>query len=73
VLGKKRKHPSDGPFVESPLASKRVKRLPDGSESVKEEPKPKKKAPKKPVVFKAGKWNPDTVLVENEIEKCGNH
>ena len=25
-----------------------------------------------PTVFKAGKWNPETELVEEEIEKCGN-
>ena len=31
-----------------------------------------KKIPKKPVVFKVGKWNPDTELVDEEIEKCGN-
>ena len=30
-----------------------------------------KKAPKRPIVFKAGKWNPDTELVEEEVEKCG--
>lgn len=39
---------------------------------MKEVTKPKK-APKKPVVFKAGKWNPDTVLVEDELEKMGDH
>ena len=32
----------------------------------------KKPAPKKPVVFKAGKWNPDTELVEEEVEKSGD-
>lgn len=25
-----------------------------------------------PTVFKAGKWNPDTELVELEVEKCGD-
>lgn len=25
-----------------------------------------------PDVFKAGKWNPETEIVEEEIEKCGN-
>ena len=25
-----------------------------------------------PTVFKAGKWNPDTEIVEEEIEKFGN-
>lgn len=73
ALGRKRKHPSDGPFIDSPLTSKRAKRLSNGSsDQVKEEPKLKvKQPPKKPVVFKAGKWNPETVLVETELEKCG--
>ena len=35
MLGKKRKHPATGPFLDSPLASKRVKRNSDGSETVK--------------------------------------
>ena len=30
-----------------------------------------KKAPKRPTVYKAGKWNPDTELVMDEVEKCG--
>ena len=75
MFGKKRKHPATGPFKDTPLASKRVKRNSDGSETVKtsDEPKaPKKKAAsKKPPVFKAGKENPSTVIVENEIEKHG--
>jgi hypothetical protein len=30
--------------------------------------------PKKPLVFKLGKWNPDTVLLEKneELERFGN-
>lgn len=36
TLGKKRKAPYESPYVDSPLASKRMKKLPDGSEVVKE-------------------------------------
>jgi hypothetical protein len=54
--------------------SRQVKKLSDGSEeqSVKVSAKPKK-APKKPVEFKAGKWNPDTELLtkQHEIEHFG--
>ena len=72
-IGKKRKHPASGPFEAEQIPSKRVKRNADGSETVSEAVKPKaKKAPKLPTVFKAGKWNPDTVLVEEETEKCGD-
>ena len=44
--------------------SRQVKKLSDGSEeqSVKVSAKPKK-APKKPLEFKAGKWNPETELL----------
>jgi len=52
-----------------------VKKLSDGSEeqTVKITAKPKK-APKKPVAFKAGKWNPDTELLtkDHEIEHFGD-
>ena len=47
-----------------------IKKNPDGSETVIAKTKAKK-PPVMPKVFKAGKWNPETVLVEEEIEKCG--
>ncbi len=51
-----------------------MKKLSDGSEeqTIKVSAKPKK-APKKPVEFKAGKWNPETELLtkEHEIEHYG--
>ena len=54
------------------IPSKRVKRSAEGADEKIGEAAPKpKKAVKRPTVFKAGKWNPDTVLVEEEIEKCG--
>lgn len=44
----------------------------DGSEKVTEEVKIKAKPqPKMPTVFKAGKWNPATELIEVEAEKLG--
>ena len=62
------------------MPSKRRKKNADGSEEYRDvapetssKTTVKKKAtPKKPVVFKAGKWNPDTELVEFEMEKFGH-
>ena len=48
-----------------------IKKNPDGTETVIEKKTKAKKPPAMPKVFKAGKWNPETVLVEEEIEKCG--
>ena len=74
ILGSKRKHPASGPFKEEAVASKRVKRNADGTESVSEKTKTKpKKVVKKPTEFKAGKWNPETELVTEELEKCGDN
>jgi len=54
---------------------RKVRKLSDGSEQliVKVTNKPKK-LPKKPTVFKAGKWNPETELLtkEDEIEHFGS-
>jgi len=53
------------------MPTKRIKRNADGSESYIEV-KPAKKAPKRPAVFKAGKWNPETELIETDLEKSGD-
>lgn len=57
------------------MQSQVIKRHPDDTETVIEKKNSKKgatkKVPAKPTVFKAGKWNPETVLVEEEPEKCG--
>ena len=70
-IGQKRKNPATSSSNDMP--SKRVKRLADGSEQVVETKKkaPVKKVVKMPTVFKAGKWNPTTELVEVDIEKEG--
>jgi len=51
-----------------------VKKLVDGSEvSIETKVVKQKKPTKKPVVFKAGKWNPDTVLLSknDELQRYG--
>jgi hypothetical protein len=51
--------------------SVKVKRIGDGTQetkTVKVKAPAKKKVVKKPTEFKAGKWNPDTVLVDKDIE-----
>lgn len=35
-------------------------------------PKAARKPPKKPTEFKAGKWNPDTEIVDDEVEKLND-
>lgn len=55
--------------------SRRVKKLADGTEeSVVKVTLKQRKPPKKPIVFKAGKWNPETQLLttEDELERFGH-
>ena len=69
-IGKKRKNPATSSSNDMP--TKRIKRNADGSEEVKVTKKqPVKKVVAKPTVFKAGKWNPSTVLIEEDVELCG--
>ena len=76
-VGKKRAFPAA--LAASQPNPQKVRKLADSSSKVEppsEDPpsKPKaKKAAKKPAVFKLGKWNPDTVVLEpeQEIERCG--
>ena len=79
VIGKKRLRPlneSQAPSKSQP-PNRRKKKQEDGTEKIIVEPaKPAskstaKKVSSKPPVFKLGKFNPDTVIVENEIEKLG--
>ena len=75
VLGKKRKHPASSIDDGASAPTKRRKKNADGSEGLGEavvKAPPAKKVPPKPTVFKAGKWNPDTVLVDTEVEKAGD-
>ena len=66
--------------MSAPVPNKRRKKTSDGTEDYREVPQEtsskttvkKKPPPKMPTVFKAGKWNPDTEIVENETEKCGD-
>ncbi len=69
-IGKKRKNPATSSSNDMP--TKRIKRNANGSEEVKVTKKqPVKKVAAKPTEFKAGKWNPSTVLLEEDIELCG--
>jgi len=69
-IGKKRKRPTASAASQPNEVTRKVKQLSDGSEEEVKQVKPRKKpTPKKPVVFKLGKWNPDTVIVEEEPEK----
>lgn len=76
-VGKKRAFPSA--LAASQPNPRKVRKLADSSSMIEPasdesaKPKPKKAAAKKPAVFKLGKWNPDTVVLEpeQEIEWCG--
>ena len=74
MIGKKRLHPLNE--SQSVPPNRRAKKQADGSEKIIVEPAkpPSKSVAKvvaKPVIFKLGKWNPDTVLVNEEKEKYG--
>lgn len=61
---------SEGALIETTKVKKGVNGEKDQTKTEKK-PAKIKKEPKKPDVFKAGKWNPDTKLVEIEQEKAG--
>lgn len=72
-LGKKRLAPATS--LTQPDTVRKVKKLNDGTtKNIEVQVKPKKPA-KKPTVFKLGKWNPDTeiVEVENDMEDPSKH
>ena len=82
-IGKKRPRPVTDSQIDivKPAPIRKTKVLPDGKEQIIEVEQKKvsqsqrttsKAVPKpKPKVFKLGTWNPDTVIVEEEIEKFG--
>ena len=72
-IGVKRKQSAVEGSMTQP-AGRKVKKLEGGAEEVVLLPGQKiKKAAKMPAVFKKGKWNPDTEVLESrhEIERCG--
>ena len=79
MIGKKRLRPLNESQADSKSQppNRRSKKQEDGTEKIIVEPaKPAskssaKKVTAKPTVFKLGKWNPNTELVENEVEKFG--
>ena len=74
-VGQKRKTAPEPIESLTQPAGRRVKKLADGKEqAIPQAPVVVKKVVKKPVVFKLGKWNPDTVLLDEseEIERHSN-
>ena len=78
VVGTKRLHPlnQSQPSSQSQPPNRRAMKKADGSEKIvvgqaRPASQSAKKVSTKPAVFKLGKWNPNTEIVETEIEKHG--